>query len=817
MTTPSYYFWSSYKGIVNKFVNTASSNIYKNRFTTWDNLLYRSEGQGNQNYYSGTIGHVSYTNVQVFEEDFFNSDSYGVPEGRFILRMPSGSDSSTQKLTDSSTTDRLSMDSFHSKTGLTSEQIANFYGDFALSKGFNREYRVKTSVALDSLAQGSGRTENSKQARVSLNNNGTYVNVADGEFKIRFTNCDENPFVGVGVVFGFATWPLKEDILLPNKPDKFNTTFALKCFFDEDVTDIQTSHFTGNNCTITGVYKKSASEQWVLFTIDQPSSGDFVTEYTITLAKDSVDAISNSSVKNRTQFIKYTCYLNDGSVIFTNRSEYVAYSTDLGDTWTNTDMGKKEIIRFLGCGYFAINHNLSSLNAANKLSKYSKNGKNWLGVYTGAHNYKNIRNLESLLTTYINDIQRGKDGSGNDLVLACGSGLAYSRDGGNNWYLNGTASRYRYRQHGHDGLGTANPLTTGYKLAYGNGTWVLGGTYGLYYSTDGYSFTQTTSSLTSTATVTGLVYCKDTFIVGANTGEIGYSSDGITWTMLSTKPLANVRDMVSDNSGVVVASGWGDSGNKFLVYTTDKGQTWNDPTTNFNFNQHQYNYAHGTWNGSKFFFINQSTDNNNRLLYSSDGDSWTVKNIDNTGDVNLNRVMSNFFPAESNESEVPGLTKTDVGAVLTLDVSNGLLNVSDIPTTWFQNLTSTTAEEKTREQSTRRNFLFSKIFEGNSTITTFDVSTNGLNMTTNTIKETIKVLKLDTATKTATINLNTDTTITDDKGFYVALENVDEKAKITNQAGDITFDIVRTGTDSDGKATYNVVKTGGTGNLQIDF
>ena len=38
-------------------------------------------------------------------------------------------------------------------------------------------------------------------------------------------------------------------------------------------------------------------------------------------------------------------------------------------------------------------------------------------------------------------------------------------------------------------------------------------------------------------------------------------------------------------------------------------------------------------------------------------------------------------------------------------------------------------------------------------------------MTTNTIKESIKVLKLDTATKTATINLNTDTTITDDKGF----------------------------------------------------
>ena len=49
--------------------------------------------------------------------------------------------------------------------------------------------------------------------------------------------------------------------------------------------------------------------------------------------------------------------------------------------------------------------------------------------------------------------------------------------------------------------------------------------------------------------------------------------------------------------------------------------------------------------------------------------------------------------------------------------------------------------------------------------------------------------------------------------FYVALENVDEKAKITNKEDNITFDIVRTGTDSDGKATYNIVKTGGTENL----
>ena len=122
-------------------------------------------------------------------------------------------------------------------------------------------------------------------------------------------------------MFGFATWPLKEDILLPNKPDKFNTSYALKCFFDEDVTDIQTSHFTATNCSITSVYKKSASEQWAIFTINSPATGDLATEYTITLAKNSVDAISDSSVKNRTQFIKYSCLLNDGSFIFINKRQ----------------------------------------------------------------------------------------------------------------------------------------------------------------------------------------------------------------------------------------------------------------------------------------------------------------------------------------------------------------------------------------------------------------------------------------------------------------------------------------------------------------
>ena len=296
--TDTYQLWTNYKGLVNRF-NIGSNNTVN----TFNELLYRSEGVGNKNYYTGTIGNNSYTNVQIFEEDFFNSENYGVSEGTFVVRFPSGNDAATQNLTANATTQRTSMDSFHSKTGLTSEEIANFYGHFSLSRGFNREYRIKSSTKLDSLTQSTGRTQQAHQAKVSLNNDGNFVNVDDGDFKIRFTSNDENPFQGIGILFGFASWPLKEDILFPKTPDKFNTTYALKCFFDEDVTDLQTSHVTATNCTIVSVYKKSAKEQWVIFTINSPSGTNFYTEYSLKINKDSVTAVNDTNKIGLNQFL----------------------------------------------------------------------------------------------------------------------------------------------------------------------------------------------------------------------------------------------------------------------------------------------------------------------------------------------------------------------------------------------------------------------------------------------------------------------------------------------------------------------------------
>ena len=65
----TYYLWTSYKGITNR-CDTNSGNTFKK----WIQLLHRSEGRGNQNYYTGKIGHVTYNGFQVLDEDFYNEN-----------------------------------------------------------------------------------------------------------------------------------------------------------------------------------------------------------------------------------------------------------------------------------------------------------------------------------------------------------------------------------------------------------------------------------------------------------------------------------------------------------------------------------------------------------------------------------------------------------------------------------------------------------------------------------------------------------------------------------------------------------------------
>lgn len=161
-------------------------------------------------------------------------------------------------------------------------------------------------------------------------------------------------------------------------------------------------------------------------------------------------------------------------------------------------------------------------------------------------------------------------------------------------------------------------------------------------------------------------------------------------------------------------------------------------------------------------------------------------------------------------------SNSDITAVRTIDLtSTDVVSSSAVPTTWFDNLQGS-GDTLERNKEEIRNYLFQEIFESNSTKTFFDISKSVINVSANHIKESARIFKVDPSTKTATVNLNTNTALGDKKGFYVPLTTDTHKVNITNKDNTISFKIERTGTGSDGKNLYQVTKLSGTANLTID-
>ena len=62
-------------------------------------------------------------------------------------------------------------------------------------------------------------------------------------------------------------------------------------------TELKTSHVTAINCTIKRIWRSSNSEYWVIFEISEPATGEWWTEYTITINRDSVTAVNDVNKK----------------------------------------------------------------------------------------------------------------------------------------------------------------------------------------------------------------------------------------------------------------------------------------------------------------------------------------------------------------------------------------------------------------------------------------------------------------------------------------------------------------------------------------
>ena len=561
--------------------------------------------------------------------------------------------------------------------------------------------------------------------------------------------------------------------------------------------------------------------------------------------------------------ITSTCIKNDGNVIFSTKNNKVSYTTDLGNTWTEIDgfylsnpITKRDNTTFGGNYWlYAINLGYNFWGQSQSLPLISDNAMRWYNRF-GATQDHNETGMEGYFASSqgVNDMVRGKDASGNDLVVAVlkdGSHqnwggparkcIIYSRDGGTMWFKAGGTVTDRQSLIGYAGLGSCPDFRYGRGITYGNGIWVACGqsessTYpnNLLYSNDGYNWHTADSPHNGSSTpYNDVIFCKDTFIIiGSGTnGFTGYSTDGKSWTMNTTKLHYNYfassggpRKLATDNSGVVVCIGqeecwphYSDNNRDVVYRTTDFGKTWSSPQT----------FTKGVggtrgdilWNGSRFFVMYATSyGSGNWFAYSNaDASSWTIINMNESSSPRF--LLSNYYPEESNESEIPGLTNSTVAELMGVgDISLNYFPSEFVPQAWWENLVTVESEveERKKENDLRRNFLFNKLFESNQTIDYFDISTNVLNMPPNTIKETIRVYKKD-ANNSFEINLSTNTDINKDRGYYVQLENIGDKVNYTNAANDISFNLVKTGVDSNGYATYEIEKTGGTSNFVVDF
>jgi len=184
------------------------------------------------------------------------------------------------------------------------------------------------------------------------------------------------------------------------------------------------------------------------------------------------------------------------------------------------------------------------------------------------------------------------------LFVATGSGtngLAYSYDG-IQWTGTGTSI-----------------LTTGQVVAWNGSIWVAGGNK-LAYSTNGTTWTVSTSGTALFTTVYGVTWNGNTWLAGGSgTSRLAYSIDGINWTNISYSLSTSVTTPVWNGSQWTIG---GIGGNTFIYTTDSTGQSgWvGAGTTVFST---QTNLI--KWTGKYFIGMGQT---GNTLAYSLNGINW---------------------------------------------------------------------------------------------------------------------------------------------------------------------------------------------------
>ena len=268
------------------------------------------------------------------------------------------------------------------------------------------------------------------------------------------------------------------------------------------------------------------------WSITQNSSKDIVFEVR---SPKSWTAVSDS--KFSTSNIYSVCYGN-GKFVAVGNGGKIAYSYD-GISWTAVNSLTTTLIRGICYG----NGKFVAAGDGGKIA-YSSNGITW-----GLVSY-------SKFSTY--NFQSVCYGNGKYVVVGSSGKIVYSSDG-SNWTLVsdskfGTSSIYgicygngKFVAVGSDGKMAYSTDAVSWTLVaesrfdnstihgvcYGNGRFVAAGFLGAARSEVGTGWIKVSDSGLDSFTIYGICYGNGKYIAAGNQGKIAYSSDGISWTLVS--------------------------------------------------------------------------------------------------------------------------------------------------------------------------------------------------------------------------------------------------------------------------------------------
>lgn len=265
------------------------------------------------------------------------------------------------------------------------------------------------------------------------------------------------------------------------------------------------------------------------------------------------------------RFGSYFVTVGSGTAPGPTQKALVYYSTD-GVSWTEADPSMSECDRiFVGDGVVCLEYtggvtpvikyssDLSTWNTASGLVDYRTfymNGKYW--QYTGSNSSQYSTNL-STWTTFTSNIVNPLEALYEDTIyVAIGANQMYSSTDGETWTTRTPTTP-------DDPAGAGNQ-----SLAYGDGTWLIVGTYtndGLYYSTNGTSWTRSLGYQTDGVSASfdsgspEAIYTASAFYVVHDVDDIAFNSDPTTesWEGNSIDPGSNLG-IGSGNAAISVAS-----------------------------------------------------------------------------------------------------------------------------------------------------------------------------------------------------------------------------------------------------------------------